>query len=127
MLPPGFPEDALRRELAGRFLHCATGHAQGTHQLRARRLPMAAPGLGRPLPDGGLIPEELRAADVLFASVPDERQRRLFGGLVIARIEALMTHETAGAASAVQRGDTPPPRESTLARPATKRRHSHRS
>ena len=142
-----------RHKLAGQFLYCATDHAQETHQLRARRLLMATPGLGRPLPDVDVMPEELRAAIVLFASLLDERQRRLFAGLeslkcgwggdrriatllgidpstvatgrrqlvdrdvevdrvrragggrpptekktpeVIARIEALMTHETAG-------------------------------
>ena len=40
-----------RHKLAGQFLYCATDHAQETHQLRARRLLMATPGLGRPLPD----------------------------------------------------------------------------
>ena len=42
---------------------------------------MATPGLGRALPDADLMPEELRAAIVLFASLLDERQRRLFAGL----------------------------------------------
>ena len=70
-----------RHKLAGQFLYCATDHAQETHQLRARRLLMATPGLGRPLPDADLMPEELRAAIVLFASLLDERQRRLFAGL----------------------------------------------
>ena len=42
---------------------------------------MATPGLGRPLPDADLMPEELRAAIVLFASLLDERRRRLFAGL----------------------------------------------
>ena len=40
-----------RHKLAGHFLYCATDHAHQTHQLRARRLLMATPGLGRPLPD----------------------------------------------------------------------------
>ena len=70
-----------RHKLAGQFLYCATDHAHETHQLRARRLLMATPGLGRPLPDADLMPEELRAAIVLFASLLDERQRRLFAGL----------------------------------------------
>ena len=70
-----------RHKLAGQFLYCATDHAQETQQLRARRLLMATPGLGRPLPDADLMPEELRAAIVLFASLLDERQRRLFAGL----------------------------------------------
>ena len=42
---------------------------------------MATPGLVRPLPDADLMPEELRAAIVLFASLLDERHRRLFAGL----------------------------------------------
>ena len=42
---------------------------------------MATPGLVRPLPAADLMPEELRAAIVLFASLLDERQRRLFAGL----------------------------------------------
>ena len=63
-----------RHKLAGQFLYCAPDPAQQTHQLRARRLLMATPGLGRPLPDADLMPEELRAAIVLFASLLDERQ-----------------------------------------------------
>ena len=70
-----------RHKLAGQFLYCAADRAHQTHQLRARRLLMATPGLVRPLPEADLMPEELRAAIVLFASLLDERQRRLFAGL----------------------------------------------
>ena len=70
-----------RHKLAGQFLYCAADRAHQTHQLRARRLLMATPGLVRPLPEVDLMPEELRAAVVLFASLLDERQRRLFAGL----------------------------------------------
>ncbi len=70
-----------RHKLAGQFLYCAADHPHRTRQLRARRLVMATPGLGRALPDADLMPEELRAAIVLFASLLDERQRRLFAGL----------------------------------------------
>ena len=70
-----------RHKLAGQFLYCAADRAHQTHQLRARRLSMATPGLVRPLPEADLMPEELRAAVVLFASLLDERQRRLFAGL----------------------------------------------
>ena len=70
-----------RHKLASQFLYCAADHAHRTRQLRARRLIMATPGLGRALPDADLMPEELRAAIVLFASLLDERQRRLFAGL----------------------------------------------
>ena len=70
-----------RHKLAGQFLYCVADRTHQTHQVRARRLLMATPGLVRPLPDADLMPEELRAAIVLFASLLDERQRRLFAGL----------------------------------------------
>ena len=70
-----------RHQLAGQFLYCATDPAQQARQLRARRLSLATPGLVRPLPDAELMPAELRAAIGLFASLLDERQRRLFAGL----------------------------------------------
>ena len=70
-----------RHKLAGQFLYCAADRARQARQLRARRLLLATPGLGRPLPDADLMPAELRAAIVLFASLLDERQRRLFAGL----------------------------------------------
>ena len=63
---------------AGEFLCCGANHGQNTHQLRTRRLVMARPGLGRPVADADLMPEELRAAIGLFASLRDERERRLF-------------------------------------------------
>ena len=50
-----------RHKLAGQFLYCAADRAQQTHQVRARRLLLATPGLVRPLPDADLMPEELRA------------------------------------------------------------------
>ena len=74
-------ERLTRHKFASQFLYCAADPAHQTHQLRARRLLTATPGLVRPLPDADLMPEELRAAIVLFASLLDERQRRLFAGL----------------------------------------------
>ena len=70
-----------REKLNGRFLYCAADPARRAGQTRARRLLLAAPGLARPLPEAELLPDELRAALVLFASLLDERQRRLFAGL----------------------------------------------
>jgi len=74
-------ERLTRHKLAGQFLYCAADRTQQARQLRARRLLLATPGLVRPLPDAELMPAELRAAIVLFASLLDERQRRLFAGL----------------------------------------------
>ena len=70
-----------RHKLAGQFLYCAADRTHHKHQLRARRLLMATPELVHALPEADLMPEELRAAIVLFASLLDERQRRLFAGL----------------------------------------------
>ena len=70
-----------RHKLASQFLYCAADRTRQARQLRARRLLLATPGLVRPLPDAELMPAELRAAIGLFASLLDERQRRLFAGL----------------------------------------------
>ena len=67
-----------RHQLTGQFLYCAADRAQQAQQLRVRRLLLATPGLVRPLPDADLMPEELRPAIMLFASLFDERPRRLF-------------------------------------------------
>jgi hypothetical protein len=42
---------------------------------------LAEPGVVGPLPDRASIPDELRAAIVLFFSLLDEKQRRLYAGL----------------------------------------------
>ena len=70
-----------RQKLAGQFLYCAADRTRKAQQLSARRALLAAPGLVGPVPDADLLPDELRAAIVLFASLLDERQRRLYAGL----------------------------------------------
>jgi hypothetical protein len=89
-------KDALRKlvrdsrltrvEVAGRFLYCSTDASRRRQQLRGRRALLADPGVAGPLPESTLMPEELRAAIVLFFSLLDEKQRRLYAGL-----EALKT------------------------------------
>lgn len=77
----------LTRELiAGRFLYCAPDASRRRQQLVARRAMLAEPHVAEPLPDAASMPEELRAAIVLFFSLLDEQQRRLYAGL-----EALKT------------------------------------
>jgi hypothetical protein len=51
-----------------------------------RRALLAEPGVVGALPEAAIMPEELRAAIVLFFSLLDEKQRRLYAGL-----EALKT------------------------------------
>lgn len=75
-----------RDEVAGHFLYCSANTSQRRRQLLARRARLAEPGITGPLPDAAILPDELRAAIVLFFSVLDEKQRRLYAGL-----EALKT------------------------------------
>ena len=70
-----------RQKVAGQFLYCAADVTRKAQQLSARRALLAAAGLVGPMPDANLVPVELRAAIVLFASLLDERQRRLYAGL----------------------------------------------
>jgi hypothetical protein len=45
--------------------------------LLTRRAALAEPGLLGPLPEAAIVPDELRAAIVLFYSLLDEKQRRI--------------------------------------------------
>jgi hypothetical protein len=72
----------LRREkVAGKFLYCATEPGRRRQQLLARRALLAEPGVTGPIPEASILPEELRAAIVLFFSLLDEKERRLYAGL----------------------------------------------
>jgi hypothetical protein len=75
-----------REELSGRFLYCAADANPRRQQLLGRRTLLAEPGIVGSLPETAIMPEELRAAIVLFFSLLDEQQRRLYAGL-----EALKT------------------------------------
>lgn len=75
-----------RAEVAARFLYCAADPPRRRRQVLARRARLAEPGIVGPLPGVAILPEELRAAIVLFFSLLDEKQRRLYAGL-----EALKT------------------------------------
>ena len=80
-------EGRLGRELVeGRFLYCTADPKRRRQQLLGRRTMLAQPGITGPLPEPAILPEELRAAIVLFYSLLDEKQRRLYAGL-----EALKT------------------------------------
>lgn len=70
-----------REKIAGRLLYCAPDASRRREQLMRRRTLLAEPGVVGPLPEAAIIPEELRAAIVLFSSLLDERQRRLYAGL----------------------------------------------
>jgi hypothetical protein len=75
-----------REQLAGQFLYCAADAGRKRQQLLARRSLLSKPDVVSPMPEATVMPDELRAAIVLFFSLLDEKQRRLYAGL-----EALKT------------------------------------
>ncbi len=70
-----------RKKVAGRYLYCAAGANRRRQQLLARRALLVEPDVVGPLPEATIMPDELRAAIVLFFSLLDEKQRRLYAGL----------------------------------------------
>ena len=75
-----------RERVMGQFLYCAADKDQRRRQLLSRRALLVEPGAAGPLPEAAIMPDEMRAAIVLFFSLLDEKQRRLYAGL-----EALKT------------------------------------
>ena len=70
-----------RQSVSGLYLYCASNPRTRQQQLLARQSPpdqAAAVSAGSP---PGNVSDELRAAIVLFASLLDEQQRRLYAGL----------------------------------------------
>ena len=78
--------DLSREKFGGRYLYCASEPTRKNEQMLARRVSISQPGVTGPMPEPELIPDDLRAAIVLFFSLLDEQQRRLYAGL-----EALKT------------------------------------
>jgi hypothetical protein len=70
----------FRQTVSGLYLYCADNSRTRQQQLRARQalLDQAAASAG--IPSGG-VSAEVQAAIILFASLLDERQRRLYAGL----------------------------------------------
>ena len=69
-----------RADMAGRFLYTAAEARRSRDQIRARRTAHAVPLVA----DASALhvsPDELKAAILLFYSLLDEQQRRLFAGL----------------------------------------------
>jgi len=70
-----------REPVQGLYLYCSIDPVLRQRQLLARRLLQAEPSLAKGLAQVEEVPEDLKAAIVLFASLLDERQRRLYAGL----------------------------------------------
>ena len=66
-----------RQTVSGLYLYCASNPRTRQQQLRARQARLEQTTTA----SAGAASDELRAAMVLFASVLDERQRRLYAGL----------------------------------------------
>ena len=72
-------ERVVREKVAGLYLYCSPDAAVRTHQLASRR---ARDGAGQAAPEGDtVLTDDVKAAIILFFSVLDEQQRRLFAGL----------------------------------------------
>jgi hypothetical protein len=75
-----------REEVAGRYLYCAVDRDRRRQQLLSRRRPTAAASAFAPRRGPDANASEAKAAVVLFMSLLDEQQRRLFAGLEALRL-----------------------------------------
>ena len=71
----------VREPVEGLYLYCSIDPALRQRQLLARHVLQAEPGLADSLVRGEGVPDELKAAMVLFMSMLNEKQRRLYAGL----------------------------------------------
>lgn len=83
--------DGVHREkVGGLYLYCAASLATRRRQLRKRRTEESIRNQGSPGAGGELeqtdVSDEVKAALVLFISLLDERQRRLYAGLEALKI-----------------------------------------
>ena len=69
----------VRQSVSGRYLYCASDRKQRQRQLLARQALLDQPAAGSIRPPHPS--DEVRAAIILFASLLDEQQRRLYAGL----------------------------------------------
>lgn len=75
-----------RQSVSGLYLYCAGDLPTRQQQLRARQaLPDETDAAAAGVPPGN-VSDELRAAIILFASLLDEQQRRLYAGLESLRL-----------------------------------------
>jgi len=69
-----------RKKVGGRYLYGSAESVRRRQQVLARKV-YAERTLGGPLPEPEMMHDELKAAIILFFSLLDEKQRRLYAGL----------------------------------------------
>lgn len=69
-----------RERIDGQFLYCSADPVRRQHQVQTRKARFVEPGVAGPLPEPSFLPDELRAAIILFFGLLDEKQRRLYAG-----------------------------------------------
>jgi hypothetical protein len=70
-----------REKVGDQYLYGSMDPATMHRQVLARKTQIAQPAIGGPLPDSAIMPDELKAAIILFFSLLDEKLRRLYAGL----------------------------------------------
>jgi hypothetical protein len=74
-------ERIAREPVEGLYLYCSINPVLRERQMLARRMLQAEPNLASGLAKSEAVPDELKAAIVLFFSMLNEKQRRLYAGL----------------------------------------------
>jgi hypothetical protein len=75
-----------REQISGAYVYCSSESARRREQLIMRQQPAGQGQAFAPRPDHSVESNEAKAALVLFMSLLDEKQRRLFGGLESLRL-----------------------------------------
>ena len=76
----------VRQEVDGLYLYCAADPSRRREQLLCRRLPTVGERAFAPVRESVADSDQAKAAVVLFMSLLDEQQRRLFAGLESLRL-----------------------------------------
>ncbi len=70
-----------RDKVSGVFLYCSRDRSKRRQQILTRKTLETEPGLAGGVALGRIVPDELKAAIILFFSLLDEKQRCLYAGL----------------------------------------------
>ena len=70
-----------REKVSGLFVYCSRNRSKRRQQILARKALEAQPSLAGGVALGRIVPDELKAAIILFFTLLDEKQRRLYAGL----------------------------------------------